>query len=128
MELGPQADHHHWQEEDQQTDRGGRGSGSELGRSEGSSLLNNNVALRLGSAGLDYPGRPLWLKLVLFVLLLLTVMPTALTIVVLTVLVLPSIVSLPPSRAGALAVAVLVIVTVIADVSAAVVAGVVGIF
>ena len=128
MEVSPQADHHHWQEEDDQTHRDGRGSSSELWRSQGSSLLNNNVALRLRSAGLDDPGRPLWLKLVLLVELLLTALPTALTIVVLTVLLIPNTLPAPSSRAGALAVAVLVVVAVIAEVSAAVISRVVGIF
>ena len=128
MQLCPQVDHYHWQEEDDQTDREGRSCPSELRRSERCSLLNNNVSLGRGCAGFDDPGRPLWLKLVLLPLILLALLAAALTIIVFTVLVITNILSAPASRPGALAVAVLVIVTVIADVSAAVVAGVVGIF
>ena len=128
VELSPQVDHYHWQEEDDQTDGEGRSCPRELWRSKGSSLLNNNVALGLGSARLDDPGRPLRLKLVLFVVLLLTVVTTALAIIVLTVLVITNILSAPSSGPGSLGVAVLVIVTVIAGLSAAVISRVVGIF
>ena len=130
-ELGPEVDHNHGEEEDDETDRDGRGAGgaTELWRCERSSLLNDNVALGLGtSLALDDPGRPLWLKLVLTVRLLLTVISAALTIVVLTVLVITNILSTATSRPGALAVAVLVVVTVVAQFSAAVVSRVVGIF
>ena len=130
-ELGPEVDHNHGEEEDDETDRDGRGAGgaTELWRCERSSLLNDNVALGLvTSLALDDPGRPLWLKLVLTVCLLLTVISAALTIVVLTVLVITNILSTATSRPGALAVAVLVVVTVVAQFSAAVVSRVVGIF
>ena len=128
LQHRPQVDHYHWQQEDDQTDGEGRSCPSELRSCEGGSLLNNNVALGLGSAGLDHPGRPLRLKLVLSVVLLLTVMTTSLTIVVLAVLVITNILSSPSSGPGSLGVAVLVIVTVIAWLSAAVVSRVVGIF
>ena len=129
LELSPQVDHYQGQEEEDQTEGDGRGStSSELWRGERGSLLDNNVTLGWPRAGLDHPGRPLWLKLVLLPLILLALLAAALTIIVFTVLVITNILSAPASRPGALAVAVLVIVTVIAHISTPVVARVVGIF
>ena len=88
-EQGPHLADYHWQEEHDQARLHHRDSSTQLGRRHGGgSVIDDNISVRRASAGLGHPRRPLGLEIVLFFLLTVTVVPpTALAIIVVTVLV-----------------------------------------